>query len=393
MKSFLSNRVKTIKPSATLTLAAKTKELQAQGKDIIDLTLGEPDFTTPSHVKTIAINAINDDFTKYTAIDGIPDLKKAIIAKFKRENNLDYSLNQIIVSSGAKHSLYNLFQAILNKGDEVIIPAPFWVSYPDMVKLAEGKPVIIPTEIEQNYKISPTQLKKALNKSTKAIIINSPSNPTGAAYTLDELKQLAKVLAKHPRVLIVSDDIYEHILWSTPKFVNIANAAPDLYDRTVVVNGVSKTFAMTGWRIGYAAGNADIINAMKNIQSQSTSNPNSIAQIATIGALESSRKSVLEMVKEFKKRHDFVVAELQKIESISVKPSDGAFYVFPNIKKAMAKLKYKNDVAFSEMLLEKAGVSVVPGSSFGSPGYIRISYATSMDNLKKAIQRIKSLLA
>jgi aspartate aminotransferase len=393
MKSFLSERVKKTKPSPTLTLAAKTKELQAMGKDIIDLTLGEPDFPTEEHIKAAAINAIKSNFTKYTPVDGTPDLKKAIINKFKKENNLEYSLNQILVSAGAKHSLYNLFQAIINKGDEVVIPAPYWVSYPDMVILADGNPVILPTGIEQNYKISPLQLEKALNNKTKALIINSPSNPTGVVYTSEELKQLGEILLKHPNVLIISDDIYEHILWGKDKFANIVNVIPALYDRTIVINGVSKTFAMTGWRIGYAAGNADIINAMKKIQSQSTSNPASISQIAAISALQSDQQSVLNMVKEFKKRHSFVIAELQKTKGISIRPSDGAFYVFPNVMEAMAKLKCKDDVEFSEMLLQNAGISVVPGSAFGAPGYIRISYATSMENLQKAMQRIQLFLS
>lgn len=392
MKNFLADRVKNIKPSPTLSLAAKTKELQAAGKNIIDLTLGEPDFATPEHVKAAAIKAINDNFTKYTAVDGIPNLKKAIINKFKNENNLHYDLNQILVSVGAKHSLYNLFQAILNKNDEVIIPAPYWVSYPDMVKLADGTPTILQTGIKQQYKITPVQLEKAITTNTKAIIINSPSNPTGIAYTSDELKKLAEVLLKFPNVLIISDDIYEHILWNGEKFSNILNVCPALYDRTIVINGVSKAYSMTGWRIGYAAGNNNIITAMKNIQSQSTSNPVSISQMAAIAALENSQHFVQQMVQEFKRRHDFIITELKKISCIEVTPCDGAFYVFPNMEKAMLKLKCKDDVEFSEILLQKAEISVVPGSAFGSPGYIRISYATSMSNLEEALKRLKNIL-
>lgn len=393
MQFELANRVKNIKPSATLTLAAKAKELKSQGKNIIDLTLGEPDFPTPAHIKEAAIKAIHDNFTKYTAVDGIPSLKKAIAAKLKNENTLQYELDQIIVSVGAKHAIYNLFQAILNEGDEVIIPAPYWVSYPDMVMLADGKPIIIKTGIAQNYKITPAQLEQTITSATKAIILNSPSNPTGVVYSPEDLAALSKILLKHPNILIITDDIYEHILWSKNKFKNILNVCPELYDRTVIINGVSKTYAMTGWRIGYAAGPKNIIATMKKIQSQSTSNPTSISQIAAQAALEGDQECVKEMANAFKHRHDFVVAELQEVKEIAVIPVDGAFYAFPNIEKAMQKTHCKTDVEFAELLLNKAEIAVVPGSAFGAPGYIRISYATDLNSLAEALKRLQTLIA
>lgn len=388
----LSSRVQTIKPSVTLTLAAKTKELMARGENIIDLTVGEPDFPTPKHVKEAGIKAINDNFTKYTAVDGIPSLKQAIAAKFKRDNNLSYELNQILVSVGAKHSLYNAFQAYLNKGDEVIIPAPYWVSYPEMVAIAEAKPVVIETSIKQHCKITPQQLKAAITPATKAIIINSPSNPSGKVYSAQELKALGEVLLQHPQILIVSDDIYEHIIWEHLPFANIVNVCPDLYDRTIVVNGLSKAYAMTGWRIGYAAGPANIINAMKTIQSQSTSNPTSIAQAAAVAALQGDQNCVTEMAAEFKRRHDFLYNALCSIPEFNALPAEGAFYSFPDASGAMAKLGCKDDFALAEILLQKAKVSIVPGSAFGTPNHIRISYATSMEMLKEAVKRIKGLL-
>jgi aspartate aminotransferase len=388
----LSLRVQTIKPSITLTLAAKTRELMARGENIIDLTIGEPDFPTPTHVKEAGIKAINDNFTKYTAVDGIPSLKQAIAAKFKRDNNLSYELNQILVSVGAKHSLYNVFQAYLNKGDEVIIPAPYWVSYPEMVAIAEGKPVVIETSLKQSCKITPQQLKTAITPATKAIIINSPSNPSGKVYSAQELKALAEVLLQHPQILIVSDDIYEHIIWEHLPFANIVNVCPALYDRTVVVNGLSKAYAMTGWRIGYAAGPANVINAMKTIQSQSTSNPTSIAQVAAVAALQGDQDCVTEMVTEFKRRHDFLYHALCSIPEFNALPAEGAFYSFPDASAAMAKLGCKDDVALAEILLQKAKVSTVPGSVFGTPNHIRISYAASMEMLKEAVKRMKDLL-
>lgn len=393
MSITLSDRVKAVKPSPTLVITARAAEMRAAGKDIVGLGAGEPDFDTPQHIKDAAITAINNGFTKYTAVDGTAGLKKAIIAKFKRDNGLDYSPKQVLVSCGGKQSSFNLTQALLNKGDEVIIPAPFWVSYPDMVLLADGVPVIIPTTQQQNFKISPAQLKAAITPKTRLIFINSPSNPTGAAYTLDELKALGDVLKDYPDIIIATDDMYEHILWQPGTFVNILNAHPEFYDRTVVMNGVSKAYSMTGWRIGYAAGPADVIEAMCTIQSQSTSNPTSISQMAAEAALNGDQSFITAMCVEFKKRHDFVVAELNSIEGVECIPTDGTFYVFPNVEKLIARLDgIHNDLEFADYLIEKAGVALVPGSAFGCDGHIRISIATSMQNLEKALARIKQAI-
>lgn len=387
----LSKRIQSIKPSPTLALAAKAKELQAQGKDIIDLTVGEPDFPTPQHIKNAAIAAINGNFTKYTAVDGIPKLKQAIVNKLKNENALSYEAKQILVSVGAKHSLYNLIQTIINPNDEVIIPAPYWVSYPDMVLLADGKPVIIPTTIQQNFKITPQQLTQAITPATRAIIINSPSNPSGMAYSKKELQALATILQQHPHIAVISDDIYEHILWNHLPFTNILNACPELSQQTIIINGVSKSYAMTGWRIGYAAGPTHIINAMKNIQSQSTSNPTSIAQIAAETALREDQSFIHNMQNEFKKRHDYFITALNQIDGFSAASADGAFYAFPQITSAMRRLNYQTDTEFSEFLLNKAGIATVPGSAFGTPGYLRFSYATSLEKLQKAIENLSTI--
>ncbi len=385
----LSQKVERIKPSITLAVAARTIELKAQGEDIIDLGVGEPDFDTPEFIKDAAIQALHDGFTKYTAVDGTSGLKRAIIDKFARENQLQYQPSQILVSCGAKHSLFNLFAALLNPGDEAIIPAPYWVSYPDMVLLNDGTPVIIPTTVQQRFKISPAQLAAAITPKTRLLIFNSPSNPTGMAYTRQELRALGDVLAQHPNIIIASDDIYEHILWSAEPFCNIVNACPELYDRTVVVNGASKVYAMTGWRIGYAAGNAALINAMKKVQSQTTSNANSIAQIATQAALNGDQSFVHTMATEFKRRHDFVVAGINAIPGLQCAPADGAFYAFVNVEKLIGSNDIRNDVELTDYLLRVAKVSVVPGSGFGAPGYVRISYATSMEMLQAALERIK----
>lgn len=387
----LSKRVQAIKPSPTLALAGKAKELQAQGKPIIDLTVGEPDFATPQHIKDSAINAIDNNFTKYTAVDGIPQLKQAICNKLKTDNNLDYETKQILVSVGAKHALYNIMQAIIDDNDEVIIPAPYWVSYPDIVLLANGKPVFVPTTLEQNFKINAEQLSQAITAKTKAIILNSPSNPTGMAYTKNELIELGKVLQQHPQIIIISDDIYEHILWNHLPFNNILNACPELYNQTLVVNGVSKSHAMTGWRIGYTAGPQYIINAMKNIQSQNTSNPNSIAQMATVTALNSEQSCVKEMMVDFKKRHDYFINALRNITGFKVIPADGAFYAFPNVSEAMQRLNCQTDVEFAELLLNEAEIACVPGSAFGLDNYIRFSYATKLELLQEAIVRLTKL--
>ncbi len=390
MSITLSHRVKAVKPSPTLAITARAATMRAAGKDIIGLGAGEPDFDTPDNIKTAAINAINNGFTKYTAVDGTAGLKKAIIAKFKRDNGFDYQAKQILVSCGGKQSFFNLAQALLNTGDEVIIPAPYWVSYPDMVLLADGVPVIIETGQAQNFKITPAQLRAAITSKTRLLVINSPSNPTGAAYSLAELKALGEVLREFPDVLIASDDMYEHVLWHKGEFVNILNANPDFYDRTIVLNGVSKAYSMTGWRIGYAAGPADLIEAMCIVQSQSTSNPTSISQVAAEEALNGDQSCIDNMLAAFKKRHDYVVAELNTIDGIECLPTDGTFYVFPNVEKLIAKLDGINDdLEYAEYLIETAGVALVPGSAFGCPGHIRISIATSMDNLVNALARIK----
>lgn len=354
----LAKRVQKVKPSPTLAVAAKAAQMKAQGLDIIGLGTGEPDFDTPQHIKLAAISAIEAGDTKYTAVDGIVELKEAVKNKFKRDNELDYQLNQILVSVGGKQSCYNLCQAYLNPGDEVIIPAPYWVSYPDMVLLADGVPVIIETTPAQRYKINAQQLEQAITPKTRMIFLNSPSNPSGIAYTQNELKELGDVLKKHPQILIATDDMYEHIIWSQA-FTNILNACPELYDRTIVLNGVSKAYAMTGWRIGYAAGPAPLINAMKTIQSQSTSNPCSIAQRAAVAALNGSNESIEEMVNAFHQRHDYVADRLQSIDGIEVIPADGTFYIFPSVQAIIEKRGYANDIEFSEKLLNEVGVALV----------------------------------
>ena len=392
----LSKRVQAIKPSPTLAVTARAAKLKAEGKDIIGLGAGEPDFDTPQHIKDAAIAAINNGFTKYTAVGGRPSLKQAIIAKFKRDNGLDYTAKQILVSCGGKQSFFNLALAVINPEDEVIIPAPYWVSYPDIVLIAEGKPVIVPTGIEQNFKISATQLAAAITAKTKIVVINSPSNPSGAVYSLAELQALGEVLRKHPHVLIATDDMYEHIALRDEKFVNILNACPDLYPRTMVLNGVSKSYAMTGWRIGYAAGPEHIITAMENVQSQSTSNPTSISQIAAEAALNGDQGCITPMLRAFRERHLYVVEALNKIPGVKCVSSGGAFYAFPDVRPVIAALHQKGlikeatDIALSEYLLEQTGVAVVPGSAFGSDGYIRLSFATSMENLQNAISRIST---
>lgn len=389
----LAQRVQRIKPSPTLAVSARAEELQAEGKPIINLSVGEPDFDTPSHIKEAAIQAIHDGHTKYTAVDGIKSLKKAIINKFTNENHLQYELNQILVSCGAKHSIYNLLSAVLNPQDEVIIPAPYWVSYPDMVKLADGNPVIVKTDFAQQFKMTPAQLNAAITEHTRVVILNSPSNPTGMAYTAEELKALADVILSHPGIIVVSDDIYEHNLWNHTPFTNILNACPELYDRCIIINGVSKSYAMTGWRIGYAAGPVKIIAAMKKAQSQSTSNPTSISQYAALAALEGDQTCISNMTKAYKERHDFVIAQLQKISGIKCIPSDGTFYTFPSVEALFNKDKgITNDIEFAEFLLNEAEIAVVPGSAFGAPGHIRMCYTTSMENLVEAIARLNKAI-
>ena len=395
----LSTRVQAIKPSPTLAVTARAAKLKAEGKDIIGLGAGEPDFDTPQHIKDAAINAINKGFTKYTAVGGTPGLKAAVIAKFKRDNGLDYNAKQILVSCGGKQSFFNLALAVIDPGDEVIVPAPYWVSYPDIVIIAEGRPVIVQTGIEQGFKMMPSQLEAAITPRTKMVVINSPSNPSGAVYTQEDLQALGEVLRRHPNILIVTDDMYEHIALTDAKFVNILNACPDLYTRTMVLNGVSKAYAMTGWRIGYAAGSEHIITAMENVQSQSTSNPTSISQVAAEAALNGDQDCLAPMIQAFRERHVFVVNELNKIAGVKCLMAGGAFYAFPDAREAIAALHRRGtinaatDIALSEYLLVNAGVAVVPGSAFGSEGYIRLSFATSMENLRSALERIAKALS
>lgn len=388
MHKALAERVHQVKPSSTLAVAAKAARMRAEGMDVISLGTGEPDFDTPQHIKNAAIAAIEAGFTKYTAVDGISELKQAVINKFKRDNFLDYGLEQILISAGGKQSIYNLCQALLNKGDEVIIPAPYWVSYPDIVLLAEGSPIILPTSSVARFKINAKQLEEAITPKTKLVILNSPSNPSGIAYTLEELKALGEVLLKYPQVFIATDDMYEHILWSHP-FVNILNTSPSLYSRTVVLNGVSKAYAMTGWRIGYAAGPAPLIAAMTTIQSQSTSNPCSIAQKAAVAALNGGRESIEKMVLAFRQRHDYLVEQLHKIPDMEVIPADGTFYLFPNVEKIIAKRGFANDLEFADNLLQETGIALVPGSAFGKEGCIRLSFATGIDCLRVAMERLQ----
>jgi len=386
--SIISDSLKRIKPSPTIAVSQKARELRAAGKDVIGLGAGEPDFDTPNNIKNAAIKAIRGGDTKYTAVDGTPALKKAIIRKFKKENNLKYSTEEITVGTGGKQVLYNAFMATLNKGDEVIIPAPFWVSYPDMVLLAGGKPKIVKCSETENFKLTPAKLKKAISKKTKWLILNSPSNPTGASYSKAEIIKLSKVLIRYKRIHILSDDIYEHISYEKYKYFTIAQIS-NLKNRTLTMNGVSKSYAMTGWRIGYAGGPKEIIKAIRKVQSQSTSNPSSVSQAAAVEALNGTQDFIKTRAESFKERRDFVVKYLNNIKGLSCLKPNGAFYVFPNCQKLLGK-KLKTDKEFVEKLLEEALVAVVQGSAFGLDGYFRISYATSMDNLKKALERIKS---
>ncbi len=394
----LSKRVLSIKESPTLAITAKAAQYKAAGRDIIGLAAGEPDFDTPQHIKDAAKKAIDDGFTKYTPVSGIPGLKKAIVNKFKNENGFDYAINEVIVGVGGKQTIFNLCLAVLNKGDEVIVPAPYWVSYADIAMVAEATPVIIECGIEQGFKLLPAQLEAAITPKTKLVMFNSPSNPTGAVYTLDELKALGEVLLKYPHVLVATDDMYEHVNLSGEKFHNILNAAPGLKGRCIVLNGVSKAYSMTGWRIGYAAGPAYIIKAMEILQSQSTSNPTSISQVAAQAALEGDQGCITPMVKAFRERHEYVVNRFNAMKGLSCLKAGGAFYAFPDARGAIAnllnagKIKESTDMALAEYLLEEFGVAVVPGSAFGAEGYFRISFATSMDNLRNALDRIEKAL-
>lgn len=392
MNTRLSTRVQAVKPSPTLAITARAAAMRAAGHDVIGLGAGEPDFDTPEHIKDAAKQALDEGKTKYTPVDGTVSLKQAVIDKFQHDNGFEYAPEQILVSSGGKQSFYNMAQAMLNPGDEAIIPAPYWVSYPDMVILAGGIPVLVHAGADQQFKITPAQLKAAITDKTRLFVINSPSNPTGMAYSREELAALGEVLREYPRINIATDDMYEHILWTDEPFVNILNACPDLYDRTLVLNGVSKAYSMTGWRIGYAGGPADIIKAMKKIQSQSTSNPCSISQAGAEAALKGPQDCIGEMLVEFKKRHDYVVERLNAIDGIECMPTDGTFYVFPTISEFIDRLDgVDDDLMLGEYLIEKAGVALVPGAAFGLGGHIRLSVATSMDNLEKALDRIAAL--
>jgi aspartate aminotransferase len=394
--ALLSKRIQKVKPSATLQITAQAKAMRAAGQDVIGLGAGEPDFDTPAHIKKAAITAIKAGFTKYTAVDGIPELKNAIIKKFKKDNNLIYDANQIVVTVGGKQAFYNMAQALLNSGDEVIIPAPYWVSYPDMVLLADATPVIVETKEKNGFKMTPAELKKAITKKTRLVIINSPSNPTGSAYTGDELFALGEILKDFPEIYAVSDDIYEKVIYDNFEHFTFAEACPDLKDQSIILNGVAKAYSMTGWRIGYAAGPAEIIKAMTKIQSQSTSCATSIAQVAAATAIGGSQKCVRPMLKAFRKRRDFVVKSLNKIPGITCRTPEGAFYVYPNVggligRKTPDGKVIKTTIELAAFLLEAEGIALVPGSAFGMDPYVRISFATSMEDLREAMKRINKV--
>ncbi|MBS0578793.1 MAG: pyridoxal phosphate-dependent aminotransferase [Proteobacteria bacterium] len=388
----VSRRVQRVKPSPTMAVTARAARLKAQGKDVIGLGAGEPDFDTPEHISEAGHQAIRNGFTRYTSVDGIDELKDAIIAKFRRDNGLAYERSQILVSSGAKQTIYNLCMALLDPGDEAIIPAPYWVSYPDMVMLADGLPVMPFAGMSQGYKITARQLAAAITPKTRLFLLNSPCNPTGAAYTRAELQALGDVLLEHPRIVIGTDDMYEKIFWEPEGFTSLVSAVPALYPRTVTINGVSKAYAMTGWRIGYCGGPKELIAAMSTIQSQSTSSASSISQKAATVALNGDQSCVAKMNEAFKARHDFVVHALNSLPGVSCLPGTGTFYAFADISRAMAALGCQNDGEFAELLLNDAGVAVVPGSGFGAPGHMRISFACSMETLERAMERIGRLL-
>ena len=386
----LSNRIQKVKPSATITISAKAMELRANGIDVISLSAGEPDFDTPEHIKQAAIEAINKGQTKYTQVDGTPELKDAIINKFSRDNNLHYQRENIIASTGAKQTLYNLFQSVLEADDEVVIISPYWVSYPDMVLLADANPVIVKTHQEDNFEIDMDSFRAALTDKTKLLILNSPSNPTGLTYTKAQYESMGKILSDYPNILIATDDMYEHIYWGNEPFASFAEVCPNLFDRTITINGVSKAYAMTGWRIGYCGAPKSIAKAMKKVQGQSTSNPSSISQVAAIAALNGPHDAVNMMVGEYKKRHDYMCDALNKINGFNTSPGTGAFYLFPDVSSVIESKGFADDIEFSSFLIDQANVAVIPGSAFGAEGCIRISYATSMELLKESIARIKS---
>jgi aspartate aminotransferase len=386
----LSNRIDQIKPSATIAVSNKAMELKAQGRDIVSLGFGEPDFDTPAHIRAAAIAAIEAGQTRYTAVDGTPELKAAIILKFQRDNRLQFTARQLLVSNGAKQSLFNLLLALINPGDEVIVPAPYWVSYPDMVKLTDGEPVILSAGEEHDYKITARQLRSSMNEQTRLLILNSPSNPTGKVYSAKEYRELGAVLEEFPRVFIVCDDIYEHIYWGEQPYHTLLNVCPGLAERTIIVNGVSKAYAMTGWRIGYAAGPEDVIAAMRKVQGQSTSCASSVSQAAAVAALTGPQDCLLEMRKAFQQRYDYFRTALNSIPGVDCPSCDGAFYAFPSFQGVIDGIDMlNNDVDLAEWLMETAGVSTVPGSAFGAPGHLRLSYAASLEYLEEAVKRIK----
>ena len=395
--ALISKRLSRFKPSLTVKISEKAREMSRKGEKIISLSSGEPDFDTPDHIKDYAVKAINNGFTKYTQVDGIYDLKKAIVNKFSKENNLSYDIENISVGAGGKHVIYNLFMASLDLNDEVIIPAPYWVSYPDIVSLCGGKPVIVDTKIEDDFKITSSELEKNISKNTKWFIINSPGNPTGSVYTEEELKKISEVLAKYPHVNILSDDIYEHIIYNPEKFLNIVNVNSSLKDRTFIVNGVSKVFSMTGWRIGYGAGDINFIRSMAKLQSQSTTNPCSISQMAAKHALETDKDFLTKWIQKFGERRDFLLNFFESINGLRPFNPKGAFYLYVSCEGFINKKNNKNqvisnDLDFAEYLLDYAKVAVVPGVAFGKSPYFRLSYATSFDELKEACERIRIAL-
>jgi aspartate aminotransferase len=390
--SSVARRIQRVKPSATLAVTARAARLKAEGKDVIGLGAGEPDFDTPTHIANAGIEAIKNGFTRYTNVDGINELKDAIIAKFARDNDIQYERAQILVSSGAKQTIYNLCMAVLDPGDEAVIPSPYWVSYPDMVLLADGLPVMPFAGPSQGYKINPRQLAAAITPQTRLVLLNSPCNPTGAAFTRAELRALGEVLIEHPRIIIGTDDMYEKIFWGAEPFCSLLTAVPELYGRTVTINGCSKVYAMTGWRIGYCGGPKEIINAMATLQGQSTSNACSISQKAATAALAGDQACVATMNRAFKDRHDFVVAGLNDLPGVSCLPGAGTFYAFADVSKAIAGLGCRDDHEFAEILLNAGGVAVVPGSGFGAPGHIRLSFACGLPTLAKALERMRRVL-
>ena len=392
MKNPISERVRKVKPSATIAISSKAMEMRSAGVDVISMSAGEPDFDTPEYIKDAAKMAMDKGMTKYTQVDGVPDLKQAIINKFSEDNDLIYDPENILVSPGANPTLYNLFQAILGRGDEVIFISPYWVSYPDMVLLADAKPVIVDTFQENDFALDISAFADAINDKTKLVIINSPSNPTGITFSRADYESIGAILKNHPDVYVATDDMYEYIYWGDEPFISFAQACPSLFDRTITINGVSKSYAMTGWRIGYCGGPSDVIGGMKKVQSQSTSNASSISQAAAIAALNGSKDEIQSMVEQYKLRHDYLCSALNDIDGFKTTPGTGAFYLFPDVTNVIEQKGFSDDVELSQYLIEKANVAVVPGSAFGSPGYIRLSYATSLELIKEAVNRISNSL-